>query len=162
MSASWGRDLKCPRGQRMVWLMQWGLLSDRQAFDSSHDRSLNSQTLLPLSLSLFRFSQGPIRLIPRIQSNKYGNKQRARGTVRQFANRLSTPSSIKMWDKFKACLDISVRRQGSNSNHLSACNHATHGGREGRVKGISVVAEGTRCLLWVLRDTRKRLRCPRK
>lgn len=61
------------------------------------------EALTPLTLSV-SFWQRPICLVPWIQSNKYGNKQRARGTALQFAGCLSTLSSIKMRDKSKACL----------------------------------------------------------
>lgn len=58
----------------------------------------------PLSLSLSLCDRGQFCLVPWIQSNKYGNKQRARETALQFAGCLSTLPSIKMRDKSKACL----------------------------------------------------------
>ncbi len=100
--------------------------------------TIHCEALTPLTFSV-SFSQGPICLIPWIQSNKYGNKQRARGMVRQFANCLSTLSSIKMWDKFKACLILACGGRAQTQTIclrvITQCTERGKGERYNRRRG---------------------------
>lgn len=123
--STWGRGPSCPRGSRMVWSLcnevyyqtDKHLTALMTAVLTVKCMTIHCGALSSLTFSV-SFSQGPICLIPQIQSNKYANKQRERGMVRQFANCLSTLSSIKMWDKFKACL---ILARGGRAQTQTIC-----------------------------------------